>query len=64
MKLFILHTLKGNSMIFYKLIKADIFIIENRHIKIMKNGVQVGHFPARYFSIEELECITDTTSPY
>lgn len=51
-------------MIFYKLIKADNFIIESRHIKIMKNGVQVGHFPARYFSIEELECITDTTISY
>jgi hypothetical protein len=54
MNRFILHTLKGNSMIFYKVIEADCFIIESRHIKIIKNNKQIAHFPARYFSIEEL----------
>jgi hypothetical protein len=54
MNRFILHTLKGNSMIFYKVIEADCFIIESRHIKIIKNNKQIAHFPARYFSVEEL----------
>jgi hypothetical protein len=54
MKRFILHTLKGNSMIFYKVIEADCFIIESRHIKIIKDNNQISHFPARYFSIEEI----------
>jgi hypothetical protein len=54
MKQFILHTLKGNSMIFYKVIEADYFVIESRHIKIVKNNVLICYFPARYFSIEEI----------
>jgi hypothetical protein len=54
MKKFILHTLKGNSMIYYKTIEADYFTIESRHIKIIKDNSQISHFPARYFSIEEV----------
>jgi len=55
MKKFMLHTLKGNSMIFYKVIEADCFIVESRHIKILKDNTLICHFPARYFSIEEID---------
>ena len=55
MKQFILHTLKGSSMVFYKIITADSFIIQSRHIKVIRDNIQISHFPARYFSIEKLD---------
>jgi hypothetical protein len=47
-----LNSCKGDKVEFYKVIEIDRFEINNRHISLFKDSIQIGHFPARYFTIE------------
>jgi hypothetical protein len=47
-----LNTCKGDKIEYYSTFNIDRFEINNRHISLYKDGIQIGHFPARYFTVE------------
>jgi len=43
---------KGDKIDFYCFKIIDRFEIQRNHIALYKDGIQIAHYPARYFSIE------------
>jgi hypothetical protein len=50
----IIHECKGNDVNHWRTVECDSWSIEGRHISIVKDGRQIIHLPARFFSIETI----------
>jgi hypothetical protein len=43
---------KGKEIKEYAIIEIDYYQINNNHLALFKNNIQIAHYPARYFSVE------------